>query len=173
MKIFRLLILGVIFIQFSCGQKYKMTDMQGQEIDVTKLITSGKFKTSYCRNKLDKLIEINPISLDLKYEVDLQKQFSFWLDKYNQTLKGRNADTIANTINSLFTKTKYQYSYIISTIDNPIKVYRTDLIINGDKQLRLFIRVDNDNRIFENDYKANGWIINECDSVNSVITDTP
>ena len=147
--------------------------MQGQEIDVTDLVKSGKFKTSYCHNKLDRLIETNPTSLDIMFENNLQSQFSLWVNKYNQTLKNKNQDTLSLKIDSLFAKTKYQYSYIINTVDNPIKVYRTDIFINEGKQFKLFIRADNDNILFPNDYKANGWIINECDSVNSIVTDLP
>jgi hypothetical protein len=171
LKIFKLSVFIIIILQFSCGQKYKMANMQGQEIDVTQLVNSGKFKTSYCQGRLDRLIEIDPISIDLKYENDLQKQYAFWVSKYNQVLKNKNADTISHKFENLSAKTKYQYSYVIDRIDNPIKVYRTDITINGDKQLRLFLRVDNHNRLFENDYRTNNWITNNCDSINSIITD--
>ena len=173
LRVLRLIILCTICLQFSCGQEYKMTDMFGKEVSVTTLINSGKFKPIFCQERLDKLIEINPILLDKNYEDNLQNQFSFWLDKYNQTLKTKKIDTLNVKIDKLFEKTKYQYSYIIDKVENPIKVYRTDILINQNRQLRLFIRADNNNELFERDYKTTGWVINECDSINSVITDLP
>ena len=86
---FKLLIFTAIFLQTSCGQKYKMTDMQGQQIDVTDLVIGGKFKTHYCDGTLDKLIEINPGTLDSSDEDVLQKQFIFWRDNYNRLLKNQ------------------------------------------------------------------------------------
>jgi len=150
-----------------------MTDMFGKEVSVTNLISSGKFRPVYCQERIDKLIEINPTLLDRNYEDNLQNQFAFWLDKYNQILKTKKLDTLSVKIDKLFEKTKYQYSYIIDKVENPIKVYRTDILVNQNKELRLFIRADNDNKLFERDFTATGWVINECDSINSVITDLP
>jgi hypothetical protein len=151
-----------------------MADMFGKEVSVSNLISSGKFKPVYCGERLDKLIEINPTLLDKNYEDNLQNQFAFWLDKYNQNLKDKKKlDTLSVKIDKLFEKTKYQYSYIIDKVENPIKVYRTDILVNQNRELRLFIRADNNNKLFERDYKATGWVINECDSINSVITDLP
>lgn len=163
---FKLLILTIIFLQISCGQKYEMTDMQGRQIDISELIESGKFKEHYCEGKIDKLVEINPIALDLNYEDELQKQFAFWFDNNNQLLETQVTDTIPYQVDSLFAKTKYQYSYIINSVDSPIHVYTTDIEVNRNKYLRLFIRSDVAKKLFDIDYTSTDWINNNCDSLN-------
>jgi len=170
---FKLLILTIIFLQISCGQKYKMTDMQGQQIDVTDLVIGGKFKTHYCDGTLDKLIEINPGTLDSADEDVLQKQFIFWRENYNRILQTKLKDTLMLTVDSLYAKTKYQYSYIINLNQGPVQVYRTDINENNKQQLRLFIRANVDKIFFDNDYRSTGWILNSCDSLNSIIAETP
>ncbi len=146
--------------------------MLGQEIDVTELVKSGKFKPNYCQGGIDKLIDTRPTTVDLQYEIELQNQLLVWVDKYNQMLKNKNEDTVVFKFDNLYAKTKYQYSYIINSVDKPIAVYRTDIKTKDNKDLRLFIRMEQ-NKFFENDYKANGWVINECDSLNSIVTNLP
>ena len=164
---FKLPILMIIFLQISCGQKYEMNDMQGRQIDVSELIESGKFKPHYCESRIDKLVEIIPTTLDFAYEDELQKQFAFWFDNNHEALETKVTDTIPYQVDSLFVKTKYQYSYIINSVDSPINVYMTDIEVNTNKYLRLFIRSGADKKLFDIDYTSTDWIIDNCDSLKS------
>jgi hypothetical protein len=141
--------------------------MLPETIDVTSYVESGQFRPDSCEGRLDRLIKQNPIVLNGSYETDLQDKLSKWKSEYNSWLLKHNRDTIVFSIDGLANKSKYQYSYFVT--DEPIDVYRTDLDIeiNGNKNFKLFIRLDKNGRIYS-DYKEEGWVSNSCDSVNSI-----
>lgn len=145
-----------------------MTNMLPETIDVTSYIESGLFRPDSCEGKLDRLINQKPLVLNDNYENILQGKLVKWKNEYNSWLLKHNRGTINFTVDKLVSKTKYQYSYFIT--DEPIDVYRTDLgiEINGNKDFKLFIGLDKNGKIYS-DYKEDGWIINSCDSVNSII----
>lgn len=145
-----------------------MTNMLPETIDVTSYIESGQFRPDSCEGRLDRLIKQKPMVLSDNYENILQDKLSKWKDEYNSWLLKYNRDTINFTVDKLVSKTKYQYTYFQT--DKPIDVYRTDLgiEINGNRDFKLFIGLDQSGEI-HSDFKDNGWIINSCDSINSII----
>jgi hypothetical protein len=163
--------IGLIILSLaSCGHKYEMTNMLPEIIDVTSYIESGRYRPDSCEGRLDRLTKQKPRTLDETYETKLQDRLANWKSEYNGWLLKYNRDTINFTIDNLVSKTKYQYSYFQT--NEPIDVYRTDLgtEINGNIDFKLFIGLDEDGKIFS-EYKDGGWIINSCDSLNSIIQD--
>ncbi len=159
--------LGLIsLLLISCEHKYEITNMLAEKIDVTNYIGSGEFRTDSCENDLNRLVRINPLIFDNTYETQLQNKLEKWMKEYNIWLSQNYRNRIDFSVSNLISKTTYQYSYFIT--DEPIDVYRTDLGIevNDIANFRLFIRLDKNGHIFD-DYKADGWIINSCDSLNS------
>lgn len=159
--------LGLIsLLLISCKQKYEITNMLAEKIDVTSYIESGEFRTDSCENDLNRLVRINPLIFDNTYETQLQNKLEKWKTEYNTWLSKNNRHRIDFSVSNLISKTTYQYSYFIT--DEPIDVYRTDLgiTVNGIANFRLFIRLDKNGHIFDY-YKDGGWIINSCDSLNS------
>ena len=147
-----------------------MTNTLPETIDVTNYIESDQFRPDSCEGRLDRLIKKKPLPLNSSYENQLQDKLEKWKTEYNNWLTENNRKIIDFNIPDLVHKTKYQYSYFQT--HDPIDVYRTDLgiDINGNKAFKLFICIDNDGKIYS-DYKEDGWIINSCDSVNSIIQD--
>ncbi len=145
-----------------------MTNMLPETIDVTSYIENGQFRPDSCEGRLDRLIKQKPMVLNDSYENGLQDKLIKWKAEYNNWLLKHNRDTINFTIEKLVSKTKYQYSYFQT--DEPIDVYRTDLgvEINDNNDFKLFIGLDKNGKIYSG-YKEDGWIINTCDSVNSII----
>jgi hypothetical protein len=163
--------IGLFALTFaSCGRKYEMTNMLPETIDVTSFVESGQFRPDSCEGRLDRLIKQKPLVLNDNYESILQDKLVRWKTEYNRWLEQHNRDTITFTVDKLVSKTKYQYSYFRT--DEPIDVFRTDLgiEINGNKDFKLFIGLDKNGEICS-DFKEDGWIINSCDSVNSIIQD--
>ena len=158
----------VLIVSSGCGNKYEMTNSVPEAIDVTEYIESGEFYPDSCDGRLDKLIKTHPRTLDQSYEVELQKKLNHWKNEYNNWLKENSRDTIVFEINNIVSNTSYQYSYFIT--DDPIDVYRTDteIELNEIKKFSFFIRIDKAGNIFS-DYKEDGWIFNNCDSINSII----
>ncbi len=154
-------------IVISCGQKYEMMNMMPEKMNVTKYIESEEFRPDYCEERLDRLIKVDPLILNESCESELQIKLQQWKDDYNGWLFKNGKDSIDFHVSDLFRKTKYQYSYFV--FYDPINVYRSDLGIemNGIKEFKLFIRLDNEGKIYS-DYRERGWIINSCDSVNSI-----
>lgn len=142
--------------------------MLPETIDVTSYVESGQFLPDSCEGRLDRLIKQKPLVLNDNYESILQDKLVRWTAEYNRWLLQHNRDTIIFTVDKLISKTKYQYSYF--QIYEPIDVYMTDLgiKINGNKGFKLFIGLDTNGKICS-DFKESGWIINSCDSVNSII----
>ncbi len=139
-------------------------------IDVTEYVESGQYHTDSCKGKLEKLIRIKPFILDGKYETQLQNKLVLWKQHYNSWLLENKRDTLDFYIVDLVKKTTYQYSYFITS--EPIDVFRTDtdIKINGIGNLKLFLQIDKDSLIISN-YNENGWVIDDCDSANSIIQD--
>jgi hypothetical protein len=154
----------------SCGRKYEMTNMLPETIDVTNYIEDGQFRPDTCEGRLDRLIRLKPMVLDSNFESRLQDKLIKWETEYNNWLLKQNLDTINFTVDKLADKTKYQYSYFQT--DEPIDVYRTDLgiEINGIQNFKLFLGLDKNGELYS-DYKEDGWIINSCDTANSIIQD--
>lgn len=145
-----------------------MTNMMPETVDVTSYIESGEYFPDSCAGRLDRLIKHKPLLLDESYEIELQGKLAKWKKESNGNLLESNLDSIDFTVQCLFSRTRYQYSFILTA--EPIDVYRTDLgiSINGNKDFRLFIGLDKYGKIVT-DYQDTGWIINNCDSINSMI----
>ena len=144
--------------------------MLTETIDVTKYIESGEFVTDSCESRLDRLIRTKPYILENKYETQLQRKLELWKQNHNKWQLKNKRDSIGFDILDLVEKTKYQYSYFITT--EPIDVYRTDtdIKINENKNLMLFLQIDKDGIIIS-EYKESGWVLNNCDSTNSITQD--
>ncbi len=169
----QLIYISTILLTFqSCRHqvKYEMMNMTPEPIDVTNYIESGEFLPDSCEGRLDRLIKVKPLTLDQSYEIELQNKLDKWKDDYNNWLRKNSRDTIAFHISDLYKKTTYQYSYMLMA--DPIDIYRTntEIEINGQNNFMFFIGVDKNGKIFS-EYKEDGWVLNNCDSVNSIIPD--
>lgn len=161
--------IGVFVLFFvSCKQKYEMYNMILQKnIDVTSYIRSGEFVPDSCEGRLDRLMKKKPMILDESYEDKLQAKLLKWRIGYNKWLREKGEDTISLTVDKIVDKTSYQYSYFMT--NHPVDVYRTNLGIDlaGYKDFKLYIRAYQNGKIHA-DYYESGWIINNCDSINSI-----
>ena len=145
-----------------------MTNAIPETIDVTEFIESGEYYPDSCEGRLNKLVKVRPRKLDQTYENELQKKMSQWRNEYNDWLKKNKRDTVFFKVENLVGKTTYQYSSFMT--NQPLDVYRTDtdIELNGIKNFRFFIEIDNAGNIFS-DYQDNGWVYDNCDSINSVV----
>lgn len=156
---------------FACnnsGIRYVIQNMNGDDVNVTNLITSGQFLPDSCEGRFEKLIKLKPKVLDDQDETRLQYELSQWIKEYNNWLFNYGREQIDLKLKNIYKITSYQYSYIIK--DDYVDVYRTDTNweINGIKEFKLFIRFDKKGKIMTG-FKDGGWVINNCDSINSVI----
>ena len=63
-------------------------------------------------------------------------------------------------MDSIYKSTFYLYSYFI--IDEPIDVYKTKINIKGNKDIELFIRLNQKGKI-DSDFSENNWVENNCE----------
>ena len=140
-----------------------MTDMSGEQEDITEYIESGNFKPEYCEGRIDRLIKSTPKILSEKYEDTLQIKLENWRNEYNKWLTRYGKDTLNIEIKNLSSNTKYQYSYLVS-YNLVYDVYRTDTDkeINGNKNFSFFIRIDQNGNFVDDQFKEDGWVINSC-----------
>jgi hypothetical protein len=147
----RLLVLIMLFFQ-SCGNKFIMSNMLGDDnVDVSSFVRNG-YKPVYCDGKIYKLINSKPyftLENDFKF---LDKEIKGWLKEngYNEEYH------IVDSINGI----SYRYSYLLSYY--PIDVYTVQIIIlNGISSKELFFRKDKDTLI--SSINTSGWIFSKCD----------
>lgn len=134
--------------------KYEMNSIMTEDVDITELIESGKFRISVCDGGIDKLIKINPFILNEKYEIELQNRLQIWYKihfKSSQKIK----------FSTIYKKTIYQYSYLLSA-NEILDVYKTKVKNNSNLEKEIFIRLDQKGYLI-NEFKEDGWVINSCE----------
>ena len=130
-----------------------MTNMIPENVDVTEYIESGKFLIDSCEGRIEKLTKVNPIVLNKNYEIELRNKLQIWKKNYSKSSKNEKLD-------SIYKSTFYLYSYFI--IDEPIDVYKTKINIKGNKDIELFIRLNQKGKI-DSDFSENNWVENNCE----------
>ncbi len=139
----------MLFISCNDRKKYEMNNMIPEMVDVTEYIESGNFKPDSCEGRLDKLVKIKPILLDQSFEIKLQQKITKWKKEIN-------------SIQNLYKKTIYQYSYIIDF--EPVDVYRTELETKANIKKNFYIRINQKGEIISN-YSDSNWVKNNCEKL--------
>ncbi|WP_300673300.1 hypothetical protein [Soonwooa sp.] len=166
--------IGLFFLIFclsSCEKKYEIADVGGRTSDVSSYIKSGEYKAEFCKGNLERLIKTGPKEFSKQDEDTLQKKFENWVVDFNQRQKGKGKNLAPNTLSPIFAKTHYQYSYF-APFGSLFHVYRTDtgFSINSIKNVRLFIRLDEQGNFVDTQFSTDAWVINQCgDPINSEI----
>ena len=137
-----------------------MTNMIPENVDVTEYIESGKFLIDSCEGRIEKLTKVNPIVLNKNYEIELRNKLQIWKKNYSKSSKNEKLD-------SIYKSTFYLYSYFI--IDEPIDVYKTKINIKGNKDIELFIRLNQKGKI-DSDFSENNWVENNCEQKKQPLT---
>ena len=137
-----------------------MTNMIPENVDVTEYIESGKFLIDSCEGRIEKLTKVNPIVLNKNYEIELRNKLQIWKKNYSKSSKIEKLD-------SIYKSTFYLYSYFI--IDEPIDVYKTKINIKGNKDIELFIRLNQKGKI-DSDFSENNWVENNCEQKKQPLT---
>jgi len=161
----------ILILIYSCSnsqEKILISNAFGDMIDITTLVEKGEFKLDSCERRLEKIIRISPKILTNNQEYKFQKSLADWVTEYNDWLDKKGLSKINITIDSLYIKSRYQYSYFYQ---NDIRdVYRLDTkesILQVDK-ISFFFQLDKKGMLVD-DFQTNGWVIDKCDSVNSVV----
>ena len=145
-----------------------ISNVFGDMIDITTLVEDGEFKLDSCENRLEKIIRLSPIILTNNYEVVLQESLSKWIIEYNNWLKSKELSPINITIDNLYKKSQYQYTYFYH--NNLRDVYRIDTkeSISQVDNISFFFQLDKRGRVVDG-LRTSGSIVDNCDSTNSVI----
>ena len=144
------LLIFMVLLQ-SCGDKFYMTNMLGDdEVDISKYIKNG-YKPMYCEDKIYKLINRTPDftpQSDLKY---LEKEIKIWLKENGYVEEFIIKDTSQDI--------HYQYSYLMTY--HPIDVYTAKVFV-ADTSLLLFFRKDNG--VLISPINSSSWLSSKCDN---------
>jgi hypothetical protein len=138
---------GIMALFSSCDGKYQLPNMEsGEMIDVSGYIEEGWIPDS-CNGFLSGIINPDPYQPDSSDNQTLGYIAEDWLEQRKHSFD-------VSAFKFPAAQTKYAYSYIIFT--NPVDVYVTTFVANGDT-VKLFVRYDVNS--FWGPYDEQGWVI--------------